>query len=162
MAYSDEQYGRAFALTLLSTEPAPDTVPPRVAAKLALFTPPPELVDAYLGEIARGYGVPYEPITGLGPPPEAADIEEGIAKSGDAASDDEDGPGDVTGGSAELKAPATGGPTRTSKSPSPEKADAIAAKLNAAPAKTLPAIVTPKANEEDELAKRFERLKNLR
>lgn len=34
--------------------------------KLALSTPSPELVDAYLFEIAKGYGVSWSPPTPLG------------------------------------------------------------------------------------------------
>lgn len=159
--YLMHKYGRAFALSLLPTEPAPDTVPPRVTAKLALFTPSADLVDAYLGEIARGYGVPYEPVTSLGPPPEGADLEKVIEKDGESASEDEERPGHGSVGTGD-KAPAAIGLDRTSKSPSPDKVDATAAKLGAGPSKTLPAVVAPKVNEEDELAKRFERLKNLR
>ena len=37
---------------------------PQVTKKLAYLTPSTELVDAYLTEIARGYGLHYTPIGG--------------------------------------------------------------------------------------------------
>ena len=42
-----------------------DLIPSKVMKKLVLSTPPPELVDAYLFEIAKGYGVSWNPPTPL-------------------------------------------------------------------------------------------------
>jgi hypothetical protein len=42
-----------------------DLIPGKVMKKLVLSTPPPELVDAYLFEIAKGYGVSWTPPTPL-------------------------------------------------------------------------------------------------
>jgi vacuolar protein sorting-associated protein IST1 len=38
-----------------------DLIPGKVMKKLVLSTPSPELVDAYLFEIAKGYGVNWTP-----------------------------------------------------------------------------------------------------
>lgn len=45
--------------------------------KLAIGTPPPDLVDAYLGEIAKGYGVEWAP-----PPVQKDDSEDDVASGG--------------------------------------------------------------------------------
>jgi vacuolar protein sorting-associated protein IST1 len=37
----------------------PPVVPPRIVSKVAVYIPPQELVDAYLEEIARGYGLAW-------------------------------------------------------------------------------------------------------
>lgn len=34
-------------------------VPPRIVSKVAIYVPPKELVDAYLEEISRGYGLAW-------------------------------------------------------------------------------------------------------
>ncbi|KAK4684540.1 vacuolar protein sorting-associated protein IST1, partial [Tremellales sp. Uapishka_1] len=63
------KFGRAFALTLVPSDPPPESVPPRIASKLTLYTPARALVDAYLEEIAKGYGVDWSPA----PPPGKTD-----------------------------------------------------------------------------------------
>lgn len=50
-----QKFGRTFALSVVNNDPP--CVPPRVLSKLAIYVPPPELVDMYLQEIARGYGI---------------------------------------------------------------------------------------------------------
>jgi vacuolar protein sorting-associated protein IST1 len=50
-----QKFGRTFALAVVNNDPP--CVPPRVLSKLAIYVPPPELVDMYLQEIARGYGI---------------------------------------------------------------------------------------------------------
>lgn len=52
-----QKFGRTFALNVINNEPP--CVPPRILAKLALYVPPPELVDMYLEEIARGYSLDW-------------------------------------------------------------------------------------------------------
>ena len=42
-----------------------DLIPGKVTKKLVLSTPSPELVDAYLFEIAKGYGVSWSPPASL-------------------------------------------------------------------------------------------------
>lgn len=71
-----DKFGKEFALSAMEGE----GVAERVLSKLKVDTPAPALVDAYMREIARAYGVP---IPG---DPEEADEEEG--------EDDDDEPGD--------------------------------------------------------------------
>lgn len=140
-----------------ATDPPPASVPPRILSKLALYTPPKELVDAYLGEIAKSYGVPFEASRPIEP------MDEEDKAKGDEGNGGGDGPGEgqekeeakvlemVAGDKAPLK-----------------KADSVSPKKDAGGVlpelpSTTPAEVPPKkVNEDDELAKRFERLKNLR
>lgn len=179
------QYGRTFALSLQSSETAPDTVPPRIASKLSLYTPSKDLVDAYLSEIARGYGVKWVP-----------DHEREEAKlegNGQGIGEDEDDVDDIDdaragAGAGDSGSGGTGGPGEgQQKEPSTvlETAKNRTPVLPAAP--TYPAGqekdawsieqtrggagVAPggggvgggkKLSEEEELAQRFERLKNLR
>jgi len=58
-----QKYGREFSLGAM--ENRENCVGDRVMKKLVLSTPPPELVDAYLFEIAKGYGVSWTPPTPL-------------------------------------------------------------------------------------------------
>jgi len=57
------KYGREFSLGAM--ENRDNCVSDRVMKKLVLSTPSPELVDAYLFEIAKGYGVSWSPPTTL-------------------------------------------------------------------------------------------------
>lgn len=41
-------------------------LPHKVMKKLVIETPPPSLVDAYLGEIAKGYGIEWTALKGQG------------------------------------------------------------------------------------------------
>jgi len=50
-----QKFGRPFALSVVNNDPP--CVPTRVSSKLAIYVPPEELVDMYLQEIARGYGI---------------------------------------------------------------------------------------------------------
>lgn len=132
-----------------STDPPPASVPPRILSKLALYVPPKELVDAYLGEIAKSYGVPYEsahPIEAL----------EDDTKTGD----DQDGPGE---GQEKEEAKVLEIVTADGKKgeTAQGKKDEGNAVLPELPSTTVEA-PPKKVNEDDELAKRFERLKNLK
>ncbi|KAH8099721.1 DUF292-domain-containing protein [Cristinia sonorae] len=51
------KFGREFSLGVIENRDG--CVPARVSSKLVVETPPNELVDAYLREIAKGYGVPW-------------------------------------------------------------------------------------------------------
>ncbi|CAG7853905.1 SubName: Full=Related to IST1-Putative translation initiation factor, has a role in resistance to high concentrations of sodium {ECO:0000313/EMBL:CCA67918.1} [Serendipita indica DSM 11827] len=53
------KFGREFSLAVMENKD--ECVPARVTRKLIVETPPKPLVDAYLEEIARGYGVDYTP-----------------------------------------------------------------------------------------------------
>jgi vacuolar protein sorting-associated protein IST1 len=133
-----------------STDPPPASVPPRILSKLALYTPPQELVDAYLGEIAKSYGVPYEsahPIEAI----------EDDAKKGD----HDDGPGEGQE-KEEAKVLEIVSADDGKKGDNAEgKQDEVGAGLPELPSTTTEA-PPKKVNEDDELAKRFERLKNLK
>lgn len=108
-------------------------------SKLAVFTPSPELVDAYLSEIARGYGVAYAPLCESDAP--GSDGQEG--------SDDEGG--DEAEGISKEESPATSEKEQPRKTSSPPSV----------PSARQPTVVK-KRTEVDELAARFERLKNIR
>ncbi|KAI5120800.1 hypothetical protein M0805_002427 [Coniferiporia weirii] len=53
------KYGREFSVAVMENKD--NCVSERVTKKLEYKTPPQELVDAYLGEIAKGYGVVWTP-----------------------------------------------------------------------------------------------------
>lgn len=75
-----EKFGKDVALASMEG----DGVAERVVKKLRVETPKPELVDAYLAEIARFYGVPFGEAT---PEPDEDDDDEpsgGIAEEADA------------------------------------------------------------------------------
>ncbi|TYJ52528.1 hypothetical protein B9479_006852 [Cryptococcus floricola] len=88
------KFGRPFALSLLPTEPPPDTVPARITSKLALYQPTPELVDLYLWEIAKGYKVDWVPESvaseTAGEEDEAGEAEGEDGEDGDKGDGDED------------------------------------------------------------------------
>jgi hypothetical protein len=50
-----QKFGRTFALSVINNDPP--CVPTRVLSKLAIYVPPPDLVDMCLQEIAKGYGI---------------------------------------------------------------------------------------------------------
>ncbi|WVQ79483.1 hypothetical protein IAT38_001582 [Cryptococcus sp. DSM 104549] len=153
------KFGRPFALSLLPTQPAPPTVPPRILSKLALYTPSRELVDAYLGEIARGYGVDWAPAGGAVEGDGEGEGLEPLKRKGSGGSGGED---DGDGGD-EREEKQTEKKAEEGKKPSRETSPV---KAPTAPS-PKPAAATPapapekKLTEEEELAKRFERLKNL-
>lgn len=146
---ADVQYGRAFALSLQQSDPPPASVPPRILSKLAVYRPPAELVDAYLQEIARGYGVSYMP-------PLRGD-EEGVIA--DDVVDDAEGQGSDgdDGGNVKESEPIAV-PAEKERSDS----NAVAATPPTVSTTPRQTIVVKKPTEDDELAARFERLKNLR
>ncbi|KZW00507.1 DUF292-domain-containing protein [Exidia glandulosa HHB12029] len=53
------KFGREYSIAVM--ENRDNCVTERVVAKLTVAMPPPELVDAYLHEIAKGYGIPWHP-----------------------------------------------------------------------------------------------------
>jgi vacuolar protein sorting-associated protein IST1 len=133
-----------------STDPPPASVPPRILSKLALYTPPQELVDAYLGEIAKSYGVPYESAH----PIEAMEDE---GKKGD----DDDGPGEGQEKEEAKVLEIVSADDGKKVDNVQGKKDEVGAALPELPS-TTPEAPPKKVNEDDELAKRFERLKNLK
>ncbi|EMD42324.1 hypothetical protein CERSUDRAFT_110842 [Gelatoporia subvermispora B] len=145
------KYGREFSIAVM--ENRDDCVNERVLKKLNADMPPASLVDAYLTEIARGYGVKWSP--------------PGAAEADETGIDGDDG--DVTAKDA----------TSEETPSSPMSAAAISAEARKAGVRTpkLPDMPPtededtplgptskpkPRATEEDEftaLAKRFEALK---
>lgn len=168
---SSRQYGRPFALSLQSTEPAPPTVPARIRSKLAIYTPERELVDAYLYEIAKGYNVDWRPE----PPADAVD---GTSAAAPGEGDDgagDDGPG---GGLGETTKPQAEPVAVAARSDSPTKAAGALQDVTASggvdagsggknggegekAAAPVSAPAAKKLSPEEELAARFERLKRL-
>ncbi|ORX38047.1 regulator of Vps4 activity in the MVB pathway-domain-containing protein [Kockovaella imperatae] len=152
------KYGRNFSLTLVSSDPPPSSVPPRVLSKLALFTPAQELVDAYLYEIAKGYGVdwapdgPIEEVDGKVP---SAALNDGTEGGDD---DEHNGHGGGTKEAEKAAVPVANESGKKSPSPLPRDKEDDRAE---APASQQPE-PKKKVNDDDELAKRFERLKNLK
>ncbi|KAI0348123.1 DUF292-domain-containing protein [Trametopsis cervina] len=53
------KYGREFSAAVMENKDG--CVSERVTRKLSTLTPSPQLVDAYLGEIAKGYGIAWSP-----------------------------------------------------------------------------------------------------
>jgi len=53
------KYGREFSVAVMDNRDG--CVSERVSRKISVATPSPELVDAYLAEIAKAYGVPWSP-----------------------------------------------------------------------------------------------------
>ncbi|RXK38865.1 hypothetical protein M231_03814 [Tremella mesenterica] len=153
------KYGRNFALSLLPTELTPPGVPSRVLSKMSLFTPSPDLVDAYLSEIARGYNVPYEsPL----PPLDSAVV--GAEK--ESSPEDEDGDGGAeSDDNPEGKeiGKGKGKEKESDKEKSPPKEAITKDKTTLPPPQAQETQVWGKKDtEEDELARRFAKLKELR
>ncbi|EIW64033.1 DUF292-domain-containing protein [Trametes versicolor FP-101664 SS1] len=163
------KFGREFSIAVMENKDR--IVSERVTRKLDISTPSSALVDAYLGEIAKGYGVAWSPPI----PPSTKD-------------EDEDGgpDGGVTERPEEPATPAkAAAPSAALDSPKPLDAAAISAEARSAGVRTPklpevpveekaprveksaglaspPADPPAKAPQEDEftaLAKRFEALK---
>ena len=84
-----EKFGKEFALAAMDGT----GVAARVLSKLKVDTPPRELVDAYLREISRTYGVRFP-----GDPLDLSDDEDDDDDDEEAADDDEEGGGGGGGG----------------------------------------------------------------
>ncbi|KAG8680103.1 hypothetical protein FRC09_018480, partial [Ceratobasidium sp. 395] len=87
------KYGREYAIGVMENKD--NCVSERVMKKLQIATPSTVLVDAYLGEIAKGYGIDWTP-----PIPHEAPSAPTDLKS--KPSDDDDNGGDVASTSNEL------------------------------------------------------------
>lgn len=135
-------------------------MPPRILSKLSVYTPPNDLVDAYLGEIARGYGVSYVPV-GRDLPPLEDELSGGEGGG--------EGSGSGSGGegvkNAEGKKEGLKVETAGERTPSPaadKSKDEKEKEKSAAGVPRGQTVVVKKPTAEDELAARFERLKSLR
>ncbi|WVW86591.1 hypothetical protein I302_108641 [Kwoniella bestiolae CBS 10118] len=153
------KFGRNFSLSLVQPpDPtSPPGVPARVTSKLKVFVPSKDLVDAYLSEIARGYGVDWAPETA-----DDEEEEEGIEplKRDKVDSDDEDEDQSQDGGDEEEKEQKTKKKKDGLESPKKKEKE-----LSISPEKKSASPQPPqpeKLTAEEELAQRFERLKNLR
>ncbi|KAI0652355.1 DUF292-domain-containing protein [Trametes meyenii] len=162
------KFGREFSIAVMDNTGG--IVSERITRKLDVSTPSPELVDAYLGEIAKGYGVAWSP-----PQPASADEH-----------NDDGGPdGGVKAPSAETEKATPPASPAAADAPKPLDAAAISAEARSAGVRTprLPEVPTEDAAprgekpagakgavadrpakevQEDEfttLAKRFEALK---
>lgn len=76
------KYGREFSIGVM--ENRDNCVSERVTRKLQVATPSAALVDAYLGEIAKGYGIDWSPP----PPPPPSDASDLKLKPDDDSNDD--------------------------------------------------------------------------
>ncbi|WVF68878.1 hypothetical protein IAT40_003651 [Kwoniella sp. CBS 6097] len=171
------KFGRNFSLSLQQSDPPPAIVPARILSKLALFTPSKELVDAYLGEIARGYGVNWAPESdsasaeaeadGLEPLKrvDSNDKENGNDHGHDGEGDGDEKEGDNEAGDKRMKdgGSAIGaGAGAGDKSEKKDKKDTTSPVKPATSTTSQPPAPAKKLTEEEELAQRFEKLKNLR
>jgi vacuolar protein sorting-associated protein IST1 len=164
---TDMQYGRNFSLALQPSDPPPSTVPKRVLSKLSLFIPSKELVDAYLGEIAKGYGVAWLPEPSFG---EDQDVQDQKPSDGEGGAGGGDDGGGLSTGDKKVgdKPEDSDKGTKEGQSGAEEESNASAAPANIPPPPAGPekdAWAAPpgkKMTEEEELAKRFERLKQLK
>ncbi|KAF9270827.1 DUF292-domain-containing protein [Marasmius fiardii PR-910] len=137
------KYGRDYSLKIMENQ---EGVSERVARKLEVVTPSVELVDAYLTEIAKAYGVNYTstPTTG------AKGSSEGEADLKEAAEEDK--------GEGNIKLPETKPPTpKLPDIPPTEDEDERKPQSGSKPTTTEP----PPSYEDDfsALAKRFAALK---
>ncbi|ERS99171.1 uncharacterized protein SPSK_04391 [Sporothrix schenckii 1099-18] len=112
-----ERYGKEFVLAAM--ENTDNKVSPKVVRKLSVVPPPEELVNGYLEEIARAYGVQWPRRAGgdvdLGEPPSLLDdggdddaVVLGTAAQDEKGDDDEGGSG-AGGGGGDLTLPSTPG-----------------------------------------------------
>ncbi|WOO79806.1 Vacuolar protein sorting-associated protein IST1 [Vanrija pseudolonga] len=152
------KFGRNFSLSLLpgDNNPSPPGVPPRIVSKLKVFAPGAELVDAYLSEIASSYGVSYLPLL----PNDSAEAGDGEGADDEAGSGDGDGGAKESNSEPKAAAVAVPAPAAPAREPSPLKSPD--AEKKDAPPPPGQIRVVKKPTEDDELAARFERLKNLR
>ena len=80
-----EKYGKEFVLTAI--ENSDGKVSDKIVRKLSVEPPKPELVQGYLEEIAKAYGVDW-PKRAVGQPPEFVDEENGADLGADGGDDD--------------------------------------------------------------------------
>ncbi|TFK56472.1 DUF292-domain-containing protein [Heliocybe sulcata] len=104
------KYGREYAQAVM--ENRDNCVSERVTRKLVVGTPSPELVDAYLVEIAKGYGISYSPRNDGGP-------EGGVRE--EAAEDETEG-NEASGVKTPIKLPEIPPAEGEEKAPAVEKA----------------------------------------
>ncbi|KAF9469693.1 regulator of Vps4 activity in the MVB pathway-domain-containing protein [Collybia nuda] len=144
------KYGREFSLAVMENRNG--CVSDRVVRKLGVDTPSAELVDAYLVEIAKGYGIEWVP---PGTKDHNAGTEGGIKESGP---DAEKVP--VPPDQPNLEKDATvGSTTKSSHNALPNSPDIKDSKPSLAAAKSPKSNPEPAEDDFDALAKRFAALK---
>jgi len=143
------KYGREFSMAVMENRDG--CVSDRVIRKLVNATPPAELVDAYLSEIAKGYGVQWSPLPAYA---EATnDAPDGVAQTSTEGDEEPTSISDDPAASLKLPTipPAEGGDGKEKKSTEDSQSKAGALK------KTPPD--EPEEDEFSALAKRFAALK---
>ncbi|KAI9057029.1 DUF292-domain-containing protein [Trametes sanguinea] len=154
------KFGREFSIAVMENRDG--CVSERVTRKLDVSTPSPSLVDAYLAEIAKGYGVAWSP-------PNVHKGDDGTSNGGVKTSEkapaaessavlDSPKPPDA----ATISAEARSAGVRTPRLPEVPVEDEAPRNEKAAGVKSAPADPPAKDEQEDEftaLAKRFEALK---
>ncbi|KAJ9119683.1 hypothetical protein QFC22_003393 [Naganishia vaughanmartiniae] len=89
-----QKFGRNYAVAVVANDPP--VVPPRIVSKVSLYVPPQPLVDAYLEEIARGYGLAWRAPSAASPVEEVkGSTDDAAGKDGEGS--DDDGPGGGVG-----------------------------------------------------------------
>ncbi|KAI0718913.1 regulator of Vps4 activity in the MVB pathway-domain-containing protein [Cerioporus squamosus] len=161
------KFGREFSLAVMENRDG--CVSERVTRKLDVSTPPDALVDAYLSEIAKGYGVAWSPPQRDGTDDGQDDGPEGGVKVKEAA-DRKAAQGEPASprplDAVAISAEARSAGVRTPKLPelpAEEEAPPARSEKTAATPKPAPSADPPKKSEEEDefdvLAKRFEALK---
>ncbi|KAI0375493.1 DUF292-domain-containing protein [Pilatotrama ljubarskyi] len=155
------KFGREFSIAVMENKDG--CVSERITRKLDISTPPPALVDAYLSEIAKGYGVPWSPRKAGdddgGPEGGVKLSSEESEKKESSAALDSPKPLDAAAISAEARSAGV----RTPKLPEvPVEEEEAPRAEKSAGVGGLPADPAAKEAQEDEftaLARRFEALK---
>ncbi|KAJ9127635.1 hypothetical protein QFC24_001045 [Naganishia onofrii] len=160
-----QKFGRNYAVAVIANDPP--VVPPRIVSKVSLYVPPQQLVDAYLEEIARGYGLAWRaPVTAS--PEEKGTELAGNADGKDGDGNDDDGPGGGVGvkegdGKTAITPAAIAEPAETSAKMSKiitedDQARELLQKVSSAEA-SRKVVEHKELDEYDALAARFEALK---
>ncbi|KAI0660562.1 regulator of Vps4 activity in the MVB pathway-domain-containing protein [Cubamyces menziesii] len=166
------KFGREYSIAVMENRDG--CVSERITRKLDISTPSSALVDAYLTEIAKGYGIAWSPPKPLdtsdrkGDGDDAGGPSGGAKESSEAAEDEKAAEGAALGSpkpldAAAISAEARSAGLRTPRLPDvPVEGDAAPRGEKAGGLKGLPADPPAKEDKEDEftaLARRFEALK---
>lgn len=151
------KFGREFAVAVMENRDG--CVSERVSRKLAIFTPAPSLVDAYLKEIAKGYGIDWSPPAETPKDDFQEDDDDDEGGEQDIAQDSSDPQSPKPTDASTISAEARSAGVRTPKLPElPPTEDDDVSRGNEGPAQE-PAKPLREEDEFDLLAKRFEALK---
>ncbi|KAI0962331.1 hypothetical protein AcV7_001199 [Taiwanofungus camphoratus] len=146
------KYGREFSVAVM--ENRDDCVSERITRKLVITTPPDSLVDAYLTEIAKGYGVDWSP-PGAPKPNDDGDDGGGVRESvGEKKAIEPALPVDATVISAEARSAGVRTPQLPDIPPTESEETGVDEKLDQSSKGP-----SPPEDEFEALAKRFDALK---